>query len=50
MHTKHVGVTLYRLIHDLCCRTPEVLSSVTSLTQLCLNDVAIPRLPSEMGK
>ena len=31
-------------------RTPETISTIPSLTQLCLNDVAIPRLPTDIGK
>jgi len=32
------------------CRAPEVLSSIPSLTQLMLNDVALQRLPTDIGK
>jgi protein scribble len=33
----------------LISRTPETISSIPSLTQLCLSDVAIPRLPLDIG-
>ena len=37
-------------LHFNLSRTPEVLSALTSLTQLCMNDTAITRLPLEIGK
>ena len=35
----------------LCCfRIPDCVANVTSLTQLFMNDVALPALPREIGK
>ena len=42
------AVTTVMMCH--CCRAPESISSITSLTHLSINDVGIPRLPLEIGK
>ena len=44
-----LSVTVHGYVPPLC-RTPDAVASIASLTQLCLNDVAIPRLPLEIGK